>query len=65
MKVDPDAAVAVNVTELPVGKPALQVFPQLMPVGALVTVPSPAPPPILFTVSVAGIALNVAVTDLF
>ena len=42
-KVDPGAAVAVNVTELPVGKLALQAPPQLMPLGALVTVPDPEP----------------------
>jgi len=61
-KIDPADAVAVSVTELPVGNEALQVFPQLMPAGLLVTVP--APPPVLVTVRVEGTALNVAVTDL-
>ena len=61
-KVDPAAAVAVKVTELPVGNGALHVLPQLMPAGLLVTVP--VPPPALVTVRVAGTALNVAVTDL-
>src|SRR4029453_4897187 len=62
-KTDPADAVAVNVTELPVGKGALHVFPQLMPAGLLVTVP--VPPPAFVTVRVEGTALNVAVTDLF
>ena len=61
-KIDPADAVAVSVTELPVGNEALQVFPQLMPAGLLVTVP--VPPPTLVTVRVEGTALNVAVTDL-
>jgi hypothetical protein len=64
--IDPDAAVAVNVTVLPVGNwalSALQVVPQLMPDGLLVTVPVPVPA--LFTVRMEGTALNVAVTDLF
>jgi 3D (Asp-Asp-Asp) domain-containing protein len=43
MKVEPVAGVAVNVTRLPVGKLALQVLPQFMPLGALVTVPDPDP----------------------
>jgi hypothetical protein len=63
MKIEPAAAAAVSVTELFVGNEALQVFPQLMPLGLLVTVPVPVPA--LFTVSVEGTALKVAVTDLF
>ena len=44
MKVEPGSAVAANVTELLVGKDALQVFPQLMPAWfVLVTVPDPDP----------------------
>src|SRR5262245_27791616 len=62
-KIEPAAAAAVSVTELPVGNEALQVFPQLMPPGLLVTVP--VPPPAFVTVRVEGTALNVAVTDLF
>src|SRR5215468_1373536 len=65
-KTDPADAVAVSVTELPVGKEPLselQPLPQLMPLGLLVTLPVPVPA--LFTVSVEGTALNVAVTDLF
>ena len=42
-KVDPGAAVAAKDTELPVGKLALHVLPQSMPLGALVTVPDPDP----------------------
>ena len=49
-KVDPGAAVAVKVTELPVGKLALHVPPQSIPLGALVTVPDPDP--LFCTVSV-------------
>src|SRR5215831_13860231 len=42
-KIEPAAAAAVSVTELFVGNEALQVFPQLMPAGLLVTAPAPAP----------------------
>src|SRR5215467_9934703 len=62
-KIEPAAAAAVSVTELFVGNEALQVFPQLMPAGLLVTVPAPVPA--LVTVRVEGTALKVAVTDLF
>jgi hypothetical protein len=40
-KVLPGAGVAVRVTELPLEKLALQVEPQLMPAGLLVTAPEP------------------------
>jgi hypothetical protein len=43
VKVDPAAAAAVRVTEVPVAYDAEQVAPQEMPVGLLVTVPLPAP----------------------
>jgi len=62
-KFDPVDAVAVSVTELPVANEALQVAPQSMPDGLLVTVPVPVPT--LLTVRVEGAASNVAVTDLF
>jgi hypothetical protein len=62
-KSDAADADAVNVTVLPVGNWALQIAPQLMPDGLLVTVPVPVPA--LFTVRMDGTALNVAVTDLF
>ena len=48
VNVEPDAAVAVKVTTVLLGKAAEHVDPQLMPAGLLVTVP--APPPVLFTV---------------
>ncbi len=40
---DPGLGVAVRVTEVPESNAAEQVRPQLMPAGALVTVPLPAP----------------------
>ena len=43
VKVEPAAAVAVSVTAVPLAKLAEQVAPQLMPAGALVTVPLPVP----------------------
>jgi hypothetical protein len=61
MNVDPPAAAAVNVTDVPLAKLALQVLPQLIPPGELVTVPLPVP--VFDTVSVAVMgAVNVAVT---
>jgi hypothetical protein len=62
-KFEPANAAAVSVTEVPVGNCALQIAPQSMPDGLLVTVPVPVP--ILLTVRVEGTAANVAVTDLF
>ena len=41
--VEPVLGVAVRVTDVPLGKVALQVAPQLMPDGVLVTVPAPVP----------------------
>jgi hypothetical protein len=43
LKLEPVAGVAVRVTLLPEMKSALQVAPQSMPVGLLVTVPVPVP----------------------
>ena len=43
-KVEPVVATAESVTLLPPGKLLIQVEPQLIPAGALVTVPMPAPP---------------------
>jgi hypothetical protein len=42
-KDEPDAGVALRVTEVPLLKFAEQVLPQLMPAGELVTVPLPVP----------------------
>ena len=43
VKVEPEAGVAVRVTEVPLPKLAVQVEPQSMPAGLLVTVPAPVP----------------------
>ena len=60
VKVEPPTGVAVNVTAVPLAKLAEQVAPQLIPTGALVTVPLPVPA--LLTVSVNVWSVNVAVT---
>src|SRR5437016_3604331 len=59
-KEEPAAGAAVRVTAVPLGKLAAQVAPQLMPAGALVTVPVPVPA--LETVSAKVGSVNVAVT---
>lgn len=61
-KVELLAAVAVSVIEVPGLKLALQVCPQLMPVGSLVTLP--VPEPLRPTVS-TGEVLKFAITDVF
>src|SRR5664279_3270715 len=43
VKVELALGIAVNVTDMPIAKLALHVDPQLMPAGALVTVPVPVP----------------------
>src|SRR5947209_20373835 len=43
LKVEPAAGAAVSVTAVPLAKLAAQVAPQVMPAGALVTVPAPVP----------------------
>jgi hypothetical protein len=63
VNVELEAGVAVRVTAVPLGKLAVQVEPQLMPEGLLVTVPDPAPASL--TVSWTGgtaEVLKVAVT---
>lgn len=59
-KVDPESAVAVSVTDVPVAKFSVQSVPQLIPAGALVTVPAPFPG--LLMVSVFADETNFAVT---
>ena len=61
-KVEPSAAVAVRVTAVPGSKLALQVCPQVMPGGLLLTLPLPVP--VRVTAS-TGRSLNVAVTEIF
>jgi len=61
VNVEPAAGAAVNVTAVPLANAAEQVAPHEMPVGALVTVPVPAPA--LVMASVKGCRANVAVTD--
>jgi hypothetical protein len=65
LNVDPDAGVAVSVTDVPVSKLALQVLPQLMPLGVLVTVPLPVPARLTLSTGAAVGKLNVAVTVAF
>ena len=59
----PDVGVSVSLTDVPLGKLALQVNPQLMPVRLLLIVPAPVPA--LCTVSGTRglVELNVAVAD--
>jgi hypothetical protein len=61
-KIELAPAVAVRVTADPVEKPALQLCPQLMPAGLLVTLPEPIPAKV--TVS-TGEALKFAITEVF
>src|SRR6516162_4482550 len=60
---EPEAAVAVSVTEVPVGNGVEQTDPQSIPMGSLVTVP--APPPASVTVSRWSGPLKLASTDTF
>ena len=56
------AGVAVKVTTVPDPKELIQVSPQLIPAGELVTVPEPVPS--LLTQSIYWAVLKVAVADL-
>jgi|SRR6266496_2556950 len=58
-KVEPESGAAISVTAVPCAKVALQVAPQLMPDGALETVPEPVPA--LLTVSVKFVGPGVGV----
>jgi hypothetical protein len=57
---EPAFGSAVNVTLVPGLYGSLQSFPQVIPPGELVTVPSPAP---AFVTSRTGLVVKVAVTD--
>ncbi len=62
VKVEPAVGFAVSVTAVPCANWALQVAPQLIPAGELVTVPAPVPA--LLTVRVCwGPVAKVAVTE--
>lgn len=60
--VEPLAAAAVSVTEVPLAKLAVHVAPQLMPAGDEVTVPEPVPAFVTDNANVVAELLNVAVT---
>ena len=60
VKVEPAAGVAVKVIVVPFAYAAMQVAPQEIPAGLLVTVPIPGP--VLLTVSVEACRAKVAVT---
>lgn len=60
--VEPLAAAAASVTEVPLAKLALQVEPQLIPAGEEVTVPVPVPAFATESAKVVAELLNVAVT---
>jgi len=60
--VEPLAAAAVRVTDVPLEKFAPQVVPQLIPAGDEVTVPEPVPAFVTESANVVAELLNVAVT---
>jgi hypothetical protein len=63
VNVDPVAAAAVSVTEVPLAYCAEQVAPQSMPDGELVAVPDPVPALVTVRVCGGGGTSNVAVTE--
>src|SRR4029453_16896029 len=62
VKSEPAAALALRVTVLPPGKVAVQLPGQVMPAGALVTLPPPVPAKFTCRVPDGTTRLNVAVT---
>jgi hypothetical protein len=63
LNVDPVAGAAVKVTCVPLANGAAHVAPQLIPAGALVTVPVPAPALVNVKVKFVAVTVNVAVTE--
>jgi hypothetical protein len=63
--VDPSAAVAVSATTAPLAKFAEHAAGQLIPAGALVTVPVPAPASDTVSANVLALAVKLAVTAAF
>src|SRR5207245_3427385 len=63
LKVEPAAAVAVSVTAVPLVKLAEQVAPQLIPAGALVTVPLPVPALLMVSARLGRLQVAVTVVD--
>ena len=61
LKVEPAAGVAVSVTAAPLVKLAEQVAPQVIPAGALVTVPLPVPAGVTVRVKVCSVKVAVTV----
>ena len=62
VNVEPVAGAAVNVTCVPLANGAAHVAPQLIPAGALVTVPVPVPALVTVKVKFVAVGVNVAVT---
>src|SRR5437764_8448591 len=65
VKVEPAAAVAVSVTDVPEANAAEQVAPQSIPAGELVTVPEPVPALVTVSVCVATATVAGAATAWF
>jgi hypothetical protein len=64
VKVEPAAGVAINVICVPLAKLAEHAAPQLIPAGALVTVPVPVPAFVTVKVKLPALGANVAVTPI-